>query len=253
MTEPGFPTLLAHPVLSFILAMLAIGGAAAVLVRSAQRRGPDAQVAWWRTLSLLSDILLTLGLIGLAVYAGRVTLAANHVLLNEQAVRARDAVDARLLQVTADYCVPAPPPSSKGAALPPFNPTIAARELCEIARARSQESTATSLAQWQITGQALREFGARYPGCVDNVFSRNNDCESTVKAANKLSADVDTLASSLLAAREDGASMTAVHGERDWGFALLALFLAAAGMTIRLARAAGAVIGAGSDAGALRR
>lgn len=251
MTEPGFPTLLAHPALAFALAVVAIGAGALLLLRSRPTRGIEASAAWWRTLSLLSDVLLTLGLIGVAVFAGRVTLAANHVLLTDQVARAAEAVDARLALVTLDYCVPAAAAGSKGAALPPFSPTTAARDLCEIARARKQQGGAVSLAQWQVTGSALRQFGARYPGCVENVFSRNNDCESTVKAAAKLAAEVDSLATLMLAAREDGAVLAAVHGTRDWGFAVLALFLAAAGMTIRVARAAGAVLD--SRASALRR
>jgi hypothetical protein len=251
MTEPGVPTLLAHPALAFFLAVVAIGAAAALLLRAAWRVPAASRAAWWRPLSLLSEVLLALGLIGLGVFGGRITLAANQVLLAGQVASARDAVDARLVQVEGDYCTaahsaapaaPAVPPArgakAGGAALPPFGPNVAARELCEIASARVHDAPAASLAQWQVTSGALRDFGARYPGCVDNVFSRNNDCENTVKAASKLAFEVDTLTGAMLAAREQGAALAAVHGERDWGFALLALFLACASMAIRIARAA---------------
>lgn len=250
MTEPGFPTLLAHPVLAFALAILAIGAAAHLALHGARQRSAGAQDRYWRAMGLLAEILLALGLIGLGVYAGRITLAANHVLLTDAATRARDAVDARLLQVTADYCVPAPAPASRGPSQPPFNPAIAARELCEIARARVNAGTPTLL-DWQVTGEALRAFGGRYPGCVENVFSRNNDCESTVNAAGKLGKEVDTLSAAIQAVRADGVAMASVHGERDWGFSLLALFLASAGMAIRLARATAQWLD--SHAGALRR
>jgi hypothetical protein len=244
MTEPGLPTLLAHPALAFFLAVLAIGTAAVLLLRAAWRIPAAARPAWWRPLSLLSEVLLALGLIGLGVFGGRIALAADQVLLAGQVASAREAVDARLAQVAADYCTAAPPPAArpKGAALPPFSPNVAARELCDIASSRVHEVGAASLLQWQITGQALREFGARYPGCVDNVFSRNNDCESTVKAANKLSADVDTLAGAMQADRQQGAVLAAVHADRDWGFAVLALFLGGAGMAIRIARAGASVL-----------
>jgi len=247
MTEPGLPTLLAHPALAYFLAAVAIGAAAILLLRAAWRIPVAARAAWWRPLSLLSEVLLALGLIGLGVFGGRVTLAANQVLLAGQVASARDAVDARLTQVAADYCAPPPAPAARarsapGAALPPFSPTVAARELCDIASSRVHEVGAASLLQWQITGHALREFGARYPGCVDNVFSRNNDCESTVKAANKLSSEVDALAAAMEAARQQRAVLAAVHEDRDWGFAVLALFLAGAGMAIRIARAGASVL-----------
>ncbi len=242
MTEPGLPTLLAHPALAYFLAVLAIGAAAVLLLRAAWRIPVAARPAWWRPLSLLSEILLALGLIGLGVFGGRITLAADQVLLAGQVSSAREAVDARLTQVASDYCAAPPAPATKlkgatSAALPPFSPNVAARELCDIASSRLHDVGAASLLQWQITGQALREFGARYPGCVDNVFSRNNDCESTVKAAKTLSAEVDTLAGAMQAARQQGAVLAAVHADRDWGFAVLAMFLAGAGMAIRIARA----------------
>src|SRR5450830_1869005 len=132
MTEPGLPTLLAHPALAYFLAAVTIGAAAILLLRAAWRIPVAARAAWWRPLSLLSEVLLALGLIGLGVFGGRITLAANQVLLAGQVASARDAVDARLTQVAADYCAQPPAPAARarsapGAALPPFSPTVAAR------------------------------------------------------------------------------------------------------------------------------
>ena len=249
MIEPGFPTLLAHPALSFGLAILLIGLAALALYRSGRARGPG----WWRPLALLSEVLLTLGLIGLAVFAGRIAMTGNQVLLEQRVQAAQAAVDEGMRAVSTAQCTAAraePTPLRRGAVpdaanLTPFNPGVAANELCAIARARP--APGGSIVEWQVTAHALHDFGARYPGCVDNVFSRNNDCESIVGAAGRLAAQVDELASSMRVARFEGLNMAAVHGERDWGFALAAAFLAAAGMAVRIARAAVDLQGGGKQ------
>ena len=240
MIEPGFPTLLAHPSLSFMLAALLIALGAALAVRAAPRSVLGR--VYWERLKFISEVLLALGLIGLAVFAGRITLAADQVLLEQRVQVAQHTVDDRLRDVAAAQCAAAPTPAG-GAAVPtaanltPFNPGVAARELCAIARARTQAPGIASLLDWQSTSHELRAFGARYPGCVDNVFSRNNDCESTVGSASRLAGAVDQLATAMQVARFEGANLLAVHGDRDWGFALAAAFLAAAGMALRIARA----------------
>ncbi|MDB5963207.1 MAG: hypothetical protein JWP59_4501 [Massilia sp.] len=246
MIEPGFPTLLAYPALSFALAALTIGLAALALYRGGRARSPSS----WRRLNLLSEVLLTVGLIGLAVFAGRVAMSSNQVLLEQRVHAAQAMVDEGLRAVASAQCTAArnEPPIQRGAVpssanLTPFNPGVAANELCAIARARP--AAGASIVEWQMAARALHDFGARYPGCVDNVFSRNNDCESIVGAASRLAATVDELASSMRVARFEGSNMAEVHGERDWGFALAAAFLAAAGMAIRLARAAADLYGAG--------
>ena len=240
MIEPGFPTLLAHPVLAFALAVLAMAAAVALLVRGGRGLTGARQAAWWRRLGLLAEVLLALGLIGLTVFAGRITLAANQVQLELRVQTVQRLVGERQREVIAAQCTAAPAAATRGAVptaanLTPFNPGVAANELCAIARA--QPAPGAALLEWQMAAQSLREFGARYPGCVDNVFSRNNDCESTVGSANRLAATVDALAAAMTAAQRDGATLLAVHGERDWGFALLAAFLAAAALAIRIARA----------------
>jgi len=240
MIEPGFPTLLAHPVLAFALAVLAMAAAVVLLVRSGYTQAAAHRAAWWRRLGLLADVLLALGLIGLTVFAGRITLAANQLQLEQRVQAAHRLVGERQREVIAAQCVAPPAATARGAVptaanLTPFNPGVAANELCNIARA--QPAPGAPVLEWQMAAQALREFGARYPGCVDNVFSRNNDCESTVGAATRLAANADALAAAMTAAQRDGATLLAVYGERDWGFALLAAFLAASALAIRIARA----------------
>lgn len=244
MIEPGFPTLLAHPALSFMLAALLIAVGAALAVRAAPRSVLGR--VYWERLKFISEVLLALGLIGLAVFAGRITLAADQVLLEQRVQVAQHTVDDRLREVAAAQCTaepaPAPAPAGRSAVptaanLTPFNPGVAAKELCAIARARSQAPGVASLLDWQSTAHELRAFGTRYPGCVDNVFSRNNDCESTVGSASRLAGAVDELATAMQVARFEGANLLAVHEDRDWGFALAAAFLAAAGMALRIARA----------------
>ena len=239
MIEPGFPTLLAHPALSYALAVLAIGMAAWLLVRGGRARG----TAWWARLMLLSEVLLALGLIGLVLFGGRLALASHAVLLAERQALAQTAVDERLRDVAKAQCARAAP-AKRGAVptsanLTPFNPGVAANELCALARARP--AVGAGLLEWQMAAHALRDFGARYPGCVENVFSRNNDCESTVGSAKQLALAIDRLAEAMQASRMDGATLLAVHGvdngDGGWGFALLAACCAAAGMALRIARA----------------
>lgn len=242
MIEPGFPTLLAHPLLAFALAALALGVGAALLLRGGSGAGPR-QPAYWLRLDLLAELLLALGLIGLLVFGGRLALASNQLLREQRLQLAQQRVDEGYRAVSAAECLPAPPPlaARKGAVpsappLTPFNPAVAARELCALAQARPGSGAAA--VEWQVAAQALRDFGARYPGCVDNVFSRNNDCEATVAAASKLANAVDALGEAMQAARRRGADLLAVTGDGDGGFALLSALLAAAGMAIRIARAA---------------
>jgi hypothetical protein len=247
MIEPGFPTLLAYPALSLALGALLIGLAALALVRLGRARPDAAATRYWRRLHLLSELLLALGLIGLAVCAGRLTVAADQVLLDERVRSARQAVDERLRAVVAAECVAARPGAGAtarradqgavpdAANLTPYNPGVAANDLCAIARARP--GTGAVLLDWQISAHALRQFGARYPGCFDNIFGRHNDCDSTLRAAESTATALEQLVDALAAQQQGGAQMLAVQGRRDWGFALLAALLAGAGMAMRIARA----------------
>ncbi|WP_426196330.1 hypothetical protein [Massilia sp. DWR3-1-1] len=248
MIEPGFPTLLAYPALSLALGALLIGLAALALVRCGRARADAAATRYWRRLHLLSEVLLALGLIGLAVFAGRLTVAADQVLLDERVRSARQEVDVRLRAVIDTECQPAraqaagPARRTERGAVPdsanltPYNPGVAANDLCAIARARPANGAV--LLDWQISAHALRQFGARYPGCFDNIFGRHNDCESTLRAAEDTAAALEQLVQALAAQQQGGAQMLAVQGRRDWGFALLAALLAGAGMAMRIARAA---------------
>lgn len=234
MIEPGFPTLLAHPALSYSLAALAIGLASWLMVRGGRARKGETQALYWRRLALASEVLLALGLTGLAIFAGRVTVASNQVVHAQRVQVAQSVVDERLRAMVKAQCISAvagPGPAN----LTPFNPGVAANELCTLARARP--AAGASILDWQTAAHEMRQFGARYPGCIDNVFSRNGECEGTVGSAITLAGDIDVLTTAMQDARIDGAGMLAVQGQRDWSFALLAALLAAAGMAIRIARA----------------
>lgn len=247
MIEPGFPTLLAHPALSCALAALAIGLAAWLMVRGGTARRGERGAVYWRVLTLGSEVLLALGLVGLVIFAGRITVAADQVVHAQRVLVAQTAVDQRVRDIVAAQCVTRPGASKGSSAAPanltPFNPGMAANELCALARARP--GAEGSVLDWQSAAHELRAFGQRYPGCVDNVFSRNNDCESTVGSATALAGAIDQLTASMQDVRANGAGMLAIQGERDWGFALLAAFLAAAGMAIRIARAVAKLLDAG--------
>lgn len=241
MIEPGFPTLLAHPALSFFLAALAIGVAATALVRGGHARADGGDV-YWRRLALLSEVLLALALVGLLVFGGRLALLGRLVLLEQTLHQAQASVDERVGAIVTAQCAattrvaPARRGASASAAqLTPFNPGVAAVDLCALARARPVPGA--GVLEWQMAAHALRDFGTRYPGCVDNVFSRNNDCESTVAAAITLAAAMDQVANATQASQRHGATVLAIHHDAGWGYAMLAALLAAAAITIRIARA----------------
>lgn len=260
MTEPGFPTLLAHPGSAIALAAFIMGLAALALVRA----GRAAPAAYWPRLTLLSEVLLALGLLGLMVFAGRLTLAADQLTRETRVRLAQAQVDVRMREAVTAQCSAAgmpttPPPPSRPARstsattpnpanLTPYNPGLAANELCTLARATP--ALGASVFAWQSAAHALRQFDARYPGCVDNVFSRHNDCAATLAQARALTAAIDAVAVATQAADEQAQAHIAVstddskgQGETDWGFAVLAAFLAGAGMTIRVARAAARLAG----------
>jgi hypothetical protein len=217
------------------------------MVRGGAARRGERGAVYWHVLTLGSEVLLALGLVGLVIFAGRITVAADQVVHAQRVLVAQSAVDQRLRDIVAAQCVTRPGASKGGSAAPanltPFNPGMAANELCALARARP--GAEGSVLDWQSAAHELRAFGQRYPGCVDNVFSRNNDCESTVGSATALAGAIDQLTAAMQEVRANGAGMLAIQGERDWGFALLAAFLAAAGMAIRIARAVAKLLDAG--------
>ncbi|WP_426115952.1 hypothetical protein [Massilia sp. PWRC2] len=241
MIEPGFPTLLAHPALSFFLALLAFGVAATALVRGGRARADGGQL-YWRRLALLSEVLLALALVGLLVFGGRLARVSDQVLLAQTLLQAQASADERVGAIVKAQCAPPARLASGrrgadpgGAKLTPFNPGVAAVDLCALARARPLPGA--GVLEWQMAAHSLRDFGARYPGCVDNVFSRNNDCESTVVAATALAAALDQVAAALQASQRHGATMLAIHADSGPGYAMLAALLAAAAISIRIARA----------------
>jgi hypothetical protein len=151
----------------------------------------------------------------------------------EQGLRAAtELADARAGQIDSTYCAASP------RALSPYSPGVAAGELCAIVRQHAARAPGAGAHTLQITAAALRDFDQRYPGCVDNVFSRNNDCERTVTAARDYAAAIDAALQATLAQRQTGQQLLAINASGDSGFALAALFLAAAGMAIRIAAAA---------------
>ena len=93
-------------------------------------------------------------------------------------------------------------------------------------------------ADWEQAEKSLRDFGAKYPGCIPNVFTRHSDCEDTVEAATLIADDIRALETSKQSSRSDEAMAAMLVAPNAWEFLLLAFFIAAIGVAIKCARAA---------------
>jgi hypothetical protein len=158
-------------------------------------------------------------------------ISADHQILDERVRMAQSAVGEQLRRVALDNCVPA---GRRPQA--PYKPAVAKTELCAIATTYSAANAAD--ADWELAEKNLRGFGEKYPGCVDNVFSRHSDCSATVTTAGQLADEIAVLQSARSASRSDEAMAALLENPSAWGFLLLAFFIAAIGVSIKCARAA---------------
>lgn len=231
MTHPGFVRLFSAPLIAFLVSVIIVSACGYLFYRIGDRKQAAAAAKYWKLLALVSEVCVAVGLIGLATFAGRMKISADHQILDERVRISQAAVGEHMRLAALDNCAPAGRP-----ALAPYNPGVAKKELCAISSAYAGANA--SNADWQTAARSLREFSSKYPGCVENVFTRHSDCSETVAAAIQLADDIEVLESARRDSRSDEAMSAILEKPNAWEFLLLAFFIAAIGVSIKCARAA---------------
>lgn len=227
MTYLGFVRLFSSPATAFVVSVILVSAFGYVFFRAGRGKGP----LYWRRLALVAEISVAVGLIGLATFAGRMKISADHQMLEQRVKMAQSAVDERLRIATIENCAPV-----RKRALAPYNPAVVRKELCAIARAYTRSDAPDG--DWELAERSLREFGSRYPGCIPNVFTSHSDCGVTVATAGTIADEISLLVESKRAARNDEAMSAVLESPSAWEFLLLAFVIAAIGVAIKCARAA---------------
>ena len=238
MNSSGFVKLFASPTTAVLIAAFIVAGLACLFFSIGHAKPAASAGRYWRRLSLVAQLCVALGLIGLVVFAGRMKLVADHQVLEERVRVAEAEVGERLRMTVLQVC--APVQRRLGA---PYNPAVARKELCAIARTLTLTPTERqpTSADWEAGAKALRNFTGNYPGCVPNVFTRHSDCADTVAVATGLAGDIAKVTAAKQAAHGDAAMTAMVEAPddaRDWQGLLLAFLIAATGVSIKCARAA---------------
>jgi hypothetical protein len=230
MTHLGFVRLFSEPLMAFIVSAIIVTACGVLFYRIGAKKQAAAAASYWKLLAFVSEICVAVGLIGLATFAGRMKISADHQILDERVRMSQTTVGEHLRLAALEHCAPA-----GRRALAPYNPGVAKKELCAISNAYAGASPS---ADWETAGRSLREFTSKYPGCVENVFTRHSDCSETVAAASQLADDIDVLEAAKRDARSDEAMSAILEKPNAWAFLLLAFLIAAIGVSIKCARAA---------------
>jgi hypothetical protein len=230
MTYLGFVRLFSAPLTAFIISAIIVAGFGYLFYRIGNgKRGAAAR--YWKLLTLLAEVCVAVGLIGLATFAGRMKIGADHQNLEELVHRSQSAVGESFRLAILTNCAPI-----GGRALEPYSPTVAKKELCAISR--SYVGVYAADADWVMAEKSLRAFSTNYPGCIPNVFTRHSDCDDTVKEATRIADEIQVMEQNKRASRTDEAMAAMLEAPNAWGFMLLAFFVAAIGVAIKCARAA---------------
>lgn len=232
MTPIGLVPLLSSPFMASLMSAIIAFGFGYLFYRVGSHKSGYGAHRYWKMLTLIGELCLAAGLIGLALFAGITKLSTDHHNLDALADRSQLALGERFRLAILNNCAP---PSNRSA-LAPFNPAVAKHELCDLSR--SHIGVYAAEANWSQAEHALREFPAKYPGCIENVFTRHSDCSETVEAAVQLADQIRAVEAHKRTAR-DGTFMTALLKAPDtWSILLLAFFAATIGVAIKCAHAA---------------
>jgi hypothetical protein len=229
MSDPSAAILFSSPLQAFCISVVMVAGFGYVFYRLGTRSKPPAAASHWPLLALVAEVCVAVGLIGLATFAGRMKIGADHQHLQQQVQRSQSALGASLRQAVVHNCAPA-----GRRAQAPFSPAVASKDLCAIASAHTGLYAAE--ADWDLAESSLREFAVKYPGCIPNVFTRHSDCDATVEEAIRIAAQIRALQQHRRAYEQAVSAMPAAPD--GWGLLLLAFFVAAIGIAIKCARAA---------------
>jgi hypothetical protein len=230
MTQLGLARPFSEPLMALLIVAIIVSGCAYLFYRIGKAKPAPAAQRYWKLLSLAGEICVAAGLIGLAAFAGRMKVSADHQLLEQRVHLSQAALGERLRLAIVDNCAPTARASA------PYNPAVAKTELCAIARAHID--VISPGADWMAAEKALRDFPAKYPGCIDNVFTRHSDCEQTVGTAVDLADAVRAAEQDKRSAQSDEAMAAMLEAPGAWSFLLLAFLIAAIGVAIKCARAA---------------
>lgn len=231
MTYLGFVRLFSAPSMAFVISAIIVSGFGYLFYRIGNGKSAAAGHRYWKLLSMVAEICVAVGLIGLATFAGRMKISADHQILEHRVRLSESAVTERVRLAALKNCAP---PERRTAA--PFKPEVARKELCAITS--TLVGVVVLEAEWERAEKSLRDFGAKYPGCIPNVFTRHSDCEDTVEAATLIADDIRALETSKQSSRSDEAMAAMLVAPNAWEFLLLAFFIAAIGVAIKCARAA---------------
>jgi hypothetical protein len=234
MTHLGFVRLFSAPLMAFFISAIIVSGCGYLFYRIGSAKTGPAAERYWKLVSLVAEICVAAGLIGLATFAGRMKISADHLLLEQRVHMAQANLGERFRLAIVENCEPAGRRSSQ-----PYNPAVAKKELCAIAR--SHVDVNGPEADWLAAEKSLRDFPVKYPGCVDNVFTRHSDCEQMVASAIKLADAIQATEQEKRSSRSDEAMAAMLEAPGAWSFLLLAFFVAAIGVSMKCARAASEV------------
>jgi len=231
MSYLGFVRLFSAPFMAFVISAIIVSGFGYLFYRIGSTQKPSASGRYWKLLALLAEVCVAVGLIGLATFAGRMKVSADHQDLEAQVHHSQAAVGESLRLATLHNCAP-----TGRSALEPFSPSVAKKELCAIAR--NYIGVYAADADWEMAEKNLRAFGTNYAGCIPNVFTRHSDCDDTVAEAIRIADEIHEMEQNKLASHNDEAMAAMLEAPNAWGFMLLAFFVAALGVAIKCARAA---------------
>jgi hypothetical protein len=233
MTNPDIAPLFSSPATAVVLGGFIVAALACLFFSLGRTRPAASAERYWKQLSLVAQVCVAVGLIGLAVFAGRIKLAADHQVLEERVRIAEAAVGERLRLTVLQTCVPV-----QRRAGAPYNPEVVKKELCALARGLTASGAQPADADQDAAAQSLREFTGKYPGCVSNVFTRHSDCDDTVDAAIRLADAIARVTTAKEFARSDPAMAAMLNSPGGWQWLVLAFLIAAVGVAIKCARAA---------------
>lgn len=226
----SYLSLFSDPVTAFAIASIVVSGAGYSAFRIPADWPPAKAAIYWKAAAFAAEILVVVGLIGLATFAGRLKIIADEKMMASGVSQAEAAVTQGFTRVLAGYCNHTPPlPRS------PFNVFESVTEICTIARSYSgvyQENI-----DWKIPAEQLAAFPQKYPGCTDNAIENTPSCIEIVTLATSIAADIRRMQAARLE-KTDGDAMSAiVQGSSSWVFMLIAFLCAAIGVAIKCARA----------------
>jgi hypothetical protein len=107
MTYLGFVRLFSSPLLAFIMSAVIVAACGYAFYRSARGKPAAGAARYWTVLSFAAEICVAVGLIGLATFAGRLKVSADHHLLEERVRISQAAVDERFRLAALENCAPA--------------------------------------------------------------------------------------------------------------------------------------------------